>query len=156
MCSDSCCITSRPIKVFLKRSSQSRLNKTTGPKAVTRHTQGFISAAAIAKKMRKGGKIVIVAKLFSKTHTKPKDKTFADDRSKAAWEKYPSLKLAKQVPPSEEDDSHFLEAVRVWSEKDTVYGLGNSVNLFYEKPTNNVTANKPSYTPLSLHNSRLN
>jgi len=26
-----------------------------------------------------------MAKLFSKAHTKPKDKTFVDDRSKAAW-----------------------------------------------------------------------
>ena len=57
------------------------------------------------------------------------------------------MKVAKQVPPSEEDDSLFLEAVGGWSEKGTVYGLGNSVGLFYEKPTNNATANKPSYTP---------
>ncbi|KAJ8429234.1 LOW QUALITY PROTEIN: hypothetical protein Cgig2_026270 [Carnegiea gigantea] len=31
--------------------------------------------------------------------------------------------------------------------KGTVYGLGNSVSLFYEKPTNNATADKPLYTP---------
>ncbi|KAJ8424917.1 hypothetical protein Cgig2_027313 [Carnegiea gigantea] len=62
-------------------------------------------------------------------------------------EKYQALKVAKQVPPSEEDDSLFLEAVGGWSEKGTIYGLGNSVGLFYEKPTNNATANKPSYTP---------
>ncbi|KAJ8426209.1 hypothetical protein Cgig2_028299 [Carnegiea gigantea] len=62
-------------------------------------------------------------------------------------EKYQSLKLVKQVPPSEEDNSLFLEAIGGWSERGTVYGLGNSVSLFYEKPTNNATANKPSYTP---------
>ncbi|KAJ8430626.1 hypothetical protein Cgig2_008306 [Carnegiea gigantea] len=103
---------------FLKRSRQSRLNRITGLKAGTHHTQGSVSATAIAKRMRKGGEIVITGKLFSKTHTKPKGKTFADDRSKATW-----------------------------SEKGTVYGLGNSVSLFYERPTNNATANKPSYTP---------
>ncbi|KAJ8428545.1 hypothetical protein Cgig2_003793 [Carnegiea gigantea] len=115
---------------FLKRSRQSRLNIITSPKAGTRHTQGSISVAIIVKKMaqitfsqRKGGETVTAAKLFSKTHTKPKDKTFADDQSKATW------------------------AVGGWSEKGTVYGLGNSVSLFYEKPTNNATANKPSYTP---------
>jgi len=57
------------------------------------------------------------------------------------------LKLAKQVPPSKEDNSLFLEVVGGWSEKRTVYELGNSVSLFYEKPSNNTTANKPSYTP---------
>ncbi|KAJ8440393.1 LOW QUALITY PROTEIN: hypothetical protein Cgig2_019382 [Carnegiea gigantea] len=62
-------------------------------------------------------------------------------------EKYQALKVAKQVPPSKEDDSLFLETVGGWSEKGTVYGLGNSVGLVYEKPTNNATANKPSYTP---------
>ena len=36
---------------FLRRSTQSRLNKITGPKAGTLHTQGSILAAAIAKKM---------------------------------------------------------------------------------------------------------
>ena len=41
----------RTSKVFLKRSRQAKLNKITGPKAGTRHTQGSISAAAIAKKM---------------------------------------------------------------------------------------------------------
>ena len=38
-------------EVFLKRSRQCRLNKITGPKAGTRHAQGSVSAAAIAKKM---------------------------------------------------------------------------------------------------------
>ncbi|KAJ8435544.1 hypothetical protein Cgig2_034115 [Carnegiea gigantea] len=106
--------------------------------------------------------IVTAAKFFSKIHIKPKDKTFVYDRSKATWvcikaihlpffggrsiiailqEKYQLLKLAKQVPPSEEDNSLFLEAVGGWSEKRNVYELGNS------KPTNNATANKPSYTP---------
>lgn len=70
---------------FLKRSRQSKLNKITGPKVGTRHTQGSVSAAAIAKKMRKCGETVTTANLFFKTHTKPKDKTFADDRSKATW-----------------------------------------------------------------------
>ncbi|KAJ8432227.1 hypothetical protein Cgig2_024382 [Carnegiea gigantea] len=96
---------------------------------------------------QKGGETVTAAKLFSTTDTKPKDKTFAHEGSKATWEKYQSLKLAKQVPPSEEDNSLFLDAVGGWSEKGTVYGLGNSVNLFCEKPTDNATANKPSYTP---------
>jgi len=62
-------------------------------------------------------------------------------------EKYQSLKLAKQVPPAEDDDSLFLEAVGGWSEKGTIYGLGNSANLLYEKPTNNSTVNNSSYTP---------
>ncbi|KAJ8429833.1 hypothetical protein Cgig2_000161 [Carnegiea gigantea] len=62
-------------------------------------------------------------------------------------EKYQSLKLAKQVPPSEEDNTLCLEAGGGWSEEGTVYRLGNSVSLFYEKPTNNAIANKPSYTP---------
>ncbi|KAJ8445973.1 hypothetical protein Cgig2_001291 [Carnegiea gigantea] len=92
---------------------------------------------------RKGGDTVTAAKLFSKTHTKPKDKTFADDRSKATWVCIKPIHL----PFFEEDNSLFLEAVGGWSEKGTVYGLGNSVSLFYEKPTNNATANKPSYTP---------
>ncbi|KAJ8426793.1 hypothetical protein Cgig2_007848 [Carnegiea gigantea] len=70
---------------FLRTSRQSRVNKITSPKAGTRHTQGSISAIAIAKKMRKDGEIVTAAKLYSKTHTKPKDKTFTDDRSKATW-----------------------------------------------------------------------
>ncbi|KAJ8426956.1 hypothetical protein Cgig2_033237 [Carnegiea gigantea] len=61
--------------------------------------------------------------------------------------KYQLLKLAKQVPPSEEDDSLFLEAVGGWGEKGIVYGPGNSASLFYERPTNNATAKKPSYTP---------
>jgi len=62
-------------------------------------------------------------------------------------EKYQSLKLAKQVPPAEDDDSLFLEAVGGWSEKGTIYGLGNSANLLYEKPITNSTINKSSYTP---------
>ena len=62
-------------------------------------------------------------------------------------EKYQSLKIAKQVPPSQKDDSLFLEAVGGWSEKGTVYGLGNSVGLFYEKPVHHITSNMPSYTP---------
>ncbi|KAJ8427157.1 hypothetical protein Cgig2_009516 [Carnegiea gigantea] len=72
---------------FLKRSRQSRLNKITGPKAETRHTQGSISATVIAKKME----TVTAAKLFCKTHTNPKDKTFADDRSKATWTELDSM-----------------------------------------------------------------
>ena len=47
--------------------------------------------------------------------------------------------MEKQVPPSQEDDSLFLEAVGGWSEKGTVYGLGNSAALFYEKPVNHTT-----------------
>jgi len=62
-------------------------------------------------------------------------------------EKYQSLKIEKQIPPSQEDDSLFLEAVGGWSEKGTVYGLGNSATLFYEKPVNHITSNKSSYTP---------
>ncbi|KAJ8437181.1 hypothetical protein Cgig2_003810 [Carnegiea gigantea] len=62
-------------------------------------------------------------------------------------EKYQSLKMEKQVPPSQEDDSLFLEAVGGWSEKGTVYGLGNSAALFYEKPVNHTTSKKSSYTP---------
>ncbi|KAJ8446472.1 hypothetical protein Cgig2_028439 [Carnegiea gigantea] len=62
-------------------------------------------------------------------------------------EKYQSLKVAKQVPPSTEDDSLFLEAVGGWSNKGTVYGLGNSVGLFYEKPVNPITWKMPCYTP---------
>ena len=53
--------------------------------------------------------------------------------------------MEKQVPPSQEDDSLFLEAVGGWSEKGTVYGLGNSAAL-YEKPVNHTTSKKSSYT----------
>ena len=55
--------------------------------------------------------------------------------------------MEKQVPPSQEDDSLFLEAVGGWSEKGTVYGLGNSAALFYKKPANHTTSKKSSYTP---------
>jgi len=54
--------------------------------------------------------------------------------------------LAKQVSPSKDDESIF-KAFRGWSEKGTVYGLGNSSNLFYEKPIKNSNVNKSSYTP---------
>ncbi|KAJ8422488.1 hypothetical protein Cgig2_016924 [Carnegiea gigantea] len=127
---------------FLKRSRQYRLNKVIGPKAGTCHIQRSGSASAIAKKTRIAGEIVTAAKLFSRTHTKGKDKIFADDRSKAVWEKYQSLKMAKEVPPSQEDGSLFLEAVG-----GTVYGLGNSAGLFYEKPVHHITSKMPSYTP---------
>ncbi|KAJ8450504.1 hypothetical protein Cgig2_002189 [Carnegiea gigantea] len=50
----------------------------------------------------------------------------------------------------QEDDSLFLEAVGGWSEKGTFYGVGNSVGLSYEKPSNNATANKSSYTPSTV------
>lgn len=62
-------------------------------------------------------------------------------------EKYQSLKTEKQVPPSQEDDSLFLEAIGGWSEKGTVYGLGNSATLFYEKPVHPTTSKMTSYTP---------
>ncbi|KAJ8431725.1 LOW QUALITY PROTEIN: hypothetical protein Cgig2_013424 [Carnegiea gigantea] len=132
----------KPTDVIPRISSDSKLNKATRPKAGTRHVQGSASYSAIAKKMRKAGEIVTAVKLFSKTHTKAKDKIFTDDRAKA--EKYQSLKMKKQVPPSQEDDSLFLEGV---SEKGTIYGLGNSVALFYEKPVNHTTSKKSSYTP---------
>ncbi|KAJ8420050.1 hypothetical protein Cgig2_022202 [Carnegiea gigantea] len=61
-------------------------------------------------------------------------------------EKHQSLKMAKQVLPSQEDDSLSLEAVRVWTEKDTVYRLGNSASLFYEKSINHTTLKKSPYT----------
>jgi len=57
------------------------------------------------------------------------------------------LKVAKQAPPSTEDDSLFLEAVGGWSNKGTVYGLGNSASLFYEKPVHPITWKMPCYTP---------
>ncbi|KAJ8421622.1 hypothetical protein Cgig2_027016 [Carnegiea gigantea] len=134
---------------FLKRSRQSRLNKITGPKAETHHTQGSISTVVIAKKMVQisfSWETVTTAKLFSNAHTNPKDKTLADDRSGYMGE-IPVIEIVKQVPPLEEDSSLFLEAVGGWSEKGTIYGLGNSVSLFCEKPTNTAIANKPSYTP---------
>lgn len=57
------------------------------------------------------------------------------------------MKMEKQVSPLQEDDSLFLEVVGGWCEKGTVYGLGNSVALFYEKPVNHTTPKKSSYTP---------
>uniref|UniRef100_A0A7C9ECB2 Uncharacterized protein n=1 Tax=Opuntia streptacantha TaxID=393608 RepID=A0A7C9ECB2_OPUST len=92
--------------------------------------------------------IVTAAKIFSRTHTKKKDKRFADDRAKTVWEKYHSLKVVKQVPPSQDDDSLLLEAAIGWSEKGTIYGLGNSASMFYEKPIHNVGTSKTSYTLL--------
>ena len=72
-------------------------------------------------------------------------------------EKYQSLKMAKEVPPSQEDDRLFLEAVGGWNEKGIIYGLGNSANLFYEKPVHHITSKMPSYTPsiVSQHQSEL-
>ncbi|KAJ8447057.1 hypothetical protein Cgig2_025434 [Carnegiea gigantea] len=109
---------------------------------------------------RKGGETVTAAKLFSKHIQSPRTRLLQmiDQRlhgyasnqfifPSLVNEKYQSLKLAKQVPPLEEDNSLFLKVVSGWSEKGTIHGLGNSVSLFYEKPTNNATANKPSYTP---------
>ncbi|KAJ8427654.1 hypothetical protein Cgig2_014534 [Carnegiea gigantea] len=132
---------------FLKRSRQSRLNKVTEPKAGTCYIQGSVLAFVIAKKMRKAGEIVTAAKLFSRTHTKSKDKIFADDRAKAVWVYIKPLKC--QPPCANFFDVHylFLEAVGGWSEKGTVYRLGNSATLFYEKPMNHTTLKKSSYTP---------
>jgi len=45
------------------------------------------------------------------------------------------LKDARQIPSTQDDDSVFLEAVGGWSDKGTVYELGNSGSLFYTKPT---------------------
>ena len=48
---------------------------------------------------------------------------------------------------SQEDDGLFLEATGEWSEKGTVYGLGNAVEHFYKRPTTGTTSTRPSYTP---------
>ncbi|KAJ8423336.1 hypothetical protein Cgig2_029730 [Carnegiea gigantea] len=133
------------ISIHQQRSRQSRLNKVTGPKAGTRHIQGSVSASAIAKKMRKAGEIVTVAKLFSRTHAKAKDKIFADDRANAVWENQ-SLKMEKQVAPSQEDDSLFLEAV----------GDGARKALFMDstKTELNLTKNKLQQRRTSMEQQR--
>ncbi|KAJ8430855.1 hypothetical protein Cgig2_015515 [Carnegiea gigantea] len=186
----------------------------------------------------KGGEAVTTTKLFSKTHSKAKDKTFADDRSKVVWdkgclcgtllfevgqgllvwdiidsmlcsdlfaqcqllvlitnpidEKYLNKKIdmydematvvgkdiargsgAKSfddveiqslgvIPKSEiiwyggrvtqhnvlllQDSRGQAEVPIRGSEKGTINGLGNSVGLFYKKPTNSATANKAAKT----------
>ncbi|KAJ8444507.1 LOW QUALITY PROTEIN: hypothetical protein Cgig2_028322 [Carnegiea gigantea] len=177
---------------FLKRSRQSMLNKTIGPKARSRHILGSVSAAEITKRLRKAGETPTATKLFAKAHVRAKDKSFSDDQSKAVWliieasgivlsgqrrwqqpplapehysfdlfflhclydhlctgfvDKYQSLKVAKQVPTSYEDDGLFLEAAGGWTEKGTVFGLGNAAEYFYKRPTAGTCSIKPSYTP---------
>ena len=51
------------------------------------------------------------------------------------------------MPTSQEDDGLFLEAAGGWSEKGTVYGLGNAAEFFYNRPTAGTYSGKPSYTP---------
>lgn len=67
--------------------------------------------------------------------------------AKGMKDKYQSLKLAKQVPTSQEDDGLFLEAAGGWSEKGTVYGLGNAVEHFDKRLTTGTTSTRPSYIP---------
>ncbi|KAJ8435645.1 hypothetical protein Cgig2_003300 [Carnegiea gigantea] len=133
---------------FLKRSRQSMLNKTTRPKAMSRHILGSVSAAETAKRLIlrfnfvwKAGETPTVAKLFAK------DKSFSNDQSKVVWDKYQSLKATKQVPTSQEDDGLFLEAAGGWTEQGTVYRLGNAAEYFYKRPTAGTYSIKPSYTP---------
>ncbi|KAJ8444581.1 LOW QUALITY PROTEIN: hypothetical protein Cgig2_013860 [Carnegiea gigantea] len=121
---------------FLKRSRQSMLNKTTGPKARSPYILGS-----------KAGEIPTAAKLFAKARVRAKEKSFSDDRSKAVWDKYQSLKVTKQMPTYQEDDVLFLEAAGGWTEKGTVYGLCTAAEYFYKRPTTGTCSIKPSYTP---------
>ncbi|KAJ8430590.1 hypothetical protein Cgig2_001675 [Carnegiea gigantea] len=81
---------------FLKRSRQSMLNKTIGPKARSCHILGSVSAAKIAKRLRKAGETVTAAKLFAKAHVRAKDKSFSDDRSKALIIEASGIALSRQ------------------------------------------------------------
>jgi len=60
------------------------------------------------------------------------------------------FKSYKRSAALEDDDSIFLQAIRGCSENGTIYGQGTTVGLFYEKPVNNSTANKPSYTSSNI------
>ncbi|KAJ8438235.1 hypothetical protein Cgig2_003624 [Carnegiea gigantea] len=108
---------------FLKRSRQAMLNKIIRPKVRSRHTLGLVSAAKIAKCLAVKG-LLLGQRKAGETPT-----------------------AAKLFAKAHEDDGHFLEAAGGWSEKGTIYGLGNAVEHFYKRPTAGKTSTKPSYTP---------
>lgn len=87
---------------FKKKSAQCSKNKLTGPKAGTRHSNGCVSTAELAKRlMEKEGKKPTAAALFVKTHTRKQglesETTFVDQRSQDIYEKYETLKCARKI-----------------------------------------------------------
>ncbi|KAJ8452001.1 hypothetical protein Cgig2_016582 [Carnegiea gigantea] len=94
----------------------------------------------------KEGKTRTPSALFAKSHSKndPQSrKVFIDDRSKALWEKYEAFRVECGV----EEGTQEAEKLYYESKKSTIYDLGTSATMFYEKPTASTPSTGSTYIP---------
>ncbi|KAJ8436536.1 hypothetical protein Cgig2_026651 [Carnegiea gigantea] len=107
----------------------------------------------IAAYKKNEGKTPTPSACLQKSHSKkdPKsEKVFINDRLKASWEKYEALRVERGIKEgTQEAEKLYYEVSGGWSKKSTIYSLGTSVTMFYEKPTAPTTSTGSTYIPLA-------